>query len=54
MRWLQIAFFLLGTIAFLTSLFFIGRQTGQDLWRAGIAFMLGDVVVIMLWPRKPQ
>ena len=52
MRWLKLTFFVLGTIAFLAALFFIGKQTGDDLWKAGVAFMLGDVVLIMLWPRK--
>ncbi len=54
MRWLQITVFLLGIVAFLTSLFFIGSQTGEDLWRAGVAFMLGDAVLILLWPRASQ
>ena len=54
MRWLQITFFLLGTVAFLASLYFVGKRTGGDLWNAGVAIMLGDVVLILLWPRKPQ
>ncbi len=52
MKRLHLAFFLLGVIGFLSSPLFIGSQTGADLWKAGVAFMLGDVVLIQLWPRK--
>ena len=52
MRWLQITFFALGSVSFLAALFFRGTLTGEDLWKAGIAIMLGDVVLILLWPRK--
>ncbi len=54
MRWLQIASFALGSASFLASLGFMGKQTGEDLWKAGIAFMLGDVVLILLWPAKKR
>ncbi len=55
MRWLrrlQIALFLLGAISFLAAIFFTGKQTGEDLWKAGVAFLLGDIALILLCPRK--
>ena len=50
MRVLQIAGFLLGAACFLTSIGFIGKQTGEDLWKVGIAFMISDIPLILLWP----
>jgi hypothetical protein len=52
MRWIQIAFFIAGACALLTSLGFRGTMTGEDLWKAGIAILLGDVVLIQLWPKR--
>jgi hypothetical protein len=54
MRWFQVALFLLGALSFLASLGFIGRQTGEDLWKAGVAFMVSDIAAILLWPAKPK
>lgn len=52
MRILQIVLFVIGVIAFIVAAFFAGTETGDILWRAGIAILLLDVVCIMLWPEK--
>ncbi len=52
MRSLQIVVFVLGAVALLSSACFIGKRMGEDLWKAGVATMLGDVVMILLWPRR--
>jgi hypothetical protein len=54
MRWFQVALFLLGALSFLAALGFIGRQTGEDLWKAGVAFMVSDIAAILLWPAKSR
>ena len=53
MRKLQIGAFLLGLIAFVTSAFFAGSTLGDIFWRAGLAIVLSDIVLIMLWPARP-
>ena len=55
MRRVQIVLFALGMASLIGALFFIGENTGEDLWKAGIALMLVDVVCIQLWPstRRP-
>ena len=50
MRRFQITLFLLGAAAFIAAACFTGTMWGDTLWRAGIAFMLGDLVCINLWP----
>ncbi len=50
MRILQIIVFVLGVMAFLASLAFMGKQVGDDLWRAGIALMASDAVLLLLFP----
>lgn len=50
MRMLQMIIFFLATALLIASVFFIGKQTGEDLWKAGIAILLLDVVCIQLWP----
>jgi hypothetical protein len=50
MRRFQITLFLLGVAAFIASACFTGKTLGDTLWRAGVAFMLGDVVCLRLWP----
>lgn len=52
MRWIQITFFIVGVCSLLTALGFRGSMTGEDLWKAGIAILLGDIVLIQLWPRR--
>ncbi len=51
MRYLQIIIFIVAIISFITALFFIGSNAGDVLWRLGVAFLLLDIVCIMLWPR---
>lgn len=50
MRSLQIVLFIVGLAAFIAALAFIGEETGDTLWRAGVAVLLLDVVCMMLWP----
>lgn len=50
MRVLQITFFCVGAAAFLAAIFFIGSDTGNTLWRVGVAMLLIDVVCLLLWP----
>jgi hypothetical protein len=55
MRKLQFIAFVLGIVAFLASAGFIGQTMGDTLWRVGVAFMIGDIVWILLWPStKPS
>jgi hypothetical protein len=51
MRYLQIVIFIIALMAFISALFFIGSDTGDVLWRMGVAILLLDIVCIMLWPR---
>lgn len=53
MRAFQIILFVLGVVALLAALPFIGSVSGDALWRAGIAVFLMDIVCVMLWPRLP-
>jgi hypothetical protein len=50
MRPFQITIFILGAASLVAAAFFIGKDTGLDLWRVGIAALLFDVVCIQLWP----
>lgn len=50
MRSLQIILFVIGLLAFVSAIFFIGAETGETLWRTGVAALLVDVVCLMLWP----
>lgn len=52
MKKFQILLFLLGVASFLSAIFFIGDDMGNTLWRAGVAFMLIDIVWILLWNNK--
>ena len=54
MRLIQIIIFLVAALSLISALFFIGSDTGLDLWRAGIAILLIDVVFLMLWPAKSK
>lgn len=54
MRLFQIILFLVAALLFVSALFFIGSDTGLDLWRAGVAILLIDVVCLMLWPAKSK
>lgn len=53
MRQFQTTMFLLGTAVFLASAGFHRSPMGDTLWKTGIAVMVGDIVCILLWPRKP-
>ena len=53
MRRLQVSIFVLALAALIAALFFIGTVMGDALWRAGIAGLLLDIVVIKLWPTSP-
>ena len=50
MKPLHIIGFLLGVAAFLTSACYTGRQLGDTYWKVGIAIMISDIVLILLWP----
>jgi hypothetical protein len=50
MRNVQVGLFGYGLLCFVLALFFIGAQMGDTLWRAGLAGLLIDLVVIQLWP----
>ena len=54
MRYFQIILFLVAALSFIVALFFIGSDTGLDLWRSGIAILLIDVVCLLLWPAKSK
>ena len=51
MRFVQISLLCVAVVVFVIALFIAGTNTGDVLWRAGIAALLVDVVAIMLWPR---
>lgn len=52
MRILEQGLFVLGVVAFLASAVVAGSVLGDIFWRAGIALMLIDLVLIRLWPEK--
>jgi len=53
MRQLQVVILVLALAALIAALFFVGKNTGDTLWRVGIASLLLDIVVIKLWPTSP-
>jgi len=50
MHTLHVGIFILGVVAFLAAVVFVGDPTGDILWRIGIAAMLIDAVCMRLWP----
>jgi hypothetical protein len=54
MRTFQVVLFALGVLSLLAAIPFAGSIAGDILWRAGMATLLGDIVCIMLWPRRSQ
>lgn len=54
MRILQIVLFVIAVISFIVAVIFAGTETGDILWRAGMAILLLDIVFIMLWPDKTK
>jgi len=52
MRIFQIVVFVLASVAFLAALYYTGTNTGESLWKGGMAGMIGDIVLILLWPTR--
>lgn len=52
MRTLQITLFGLAVLSFLGALGFIGDDTGDVLWRLGLALLVTDIACIHLWPGR--
>ena len=50
MRQFQITIFILGAVSLIASAFGIGRDSGETLYKTGIATLLVDVVCVLLWP----
>ncbi len=50
MRRFQIVAFLVGVAAFLSSACFTGKELGDTLWKVGVAFMVSNLVCLLLWP----
>jgi hypothetical protein len=50
MRTLQMILLFLAILVFVVAVLFIGTDTGLNLWYAGIAVLLIDVVVCLIWP----
>jgi len=50
MRILQIVLLCLGVFMFAAAAFYTGTDTGLSLWYAGVAVLLVDVVVCLIWP----
>jgi hypothetical protein len=50
MRSLKVVLLLLAILLLLTSVFFVGTDTGLTLWYATVAVLLIDVVVCLIWP----
>jgi hypothetical protein len=50
MRLLQVALLVVGVLAFLAAGVAAGSDLGDTLWRAGIACLVTDLVVMRLWP----
>lgn len=51
---LEKALFALGIAAFVVSAVTAGTVLGDIFWRAGIAALLTDLVVIQLWPESRE
>jgi hypothetical protein len=50
MRNAQVGLFVFALLCFVVAVLFIGQETGDTLWRAGLAGLLIDLVAIQLWP----
>ena len=50
----KIAVFAAGLLAFLIAVLCAGSMLGQVFWQAGMAIMAIDIVMIMLWPERPD
>ncbi|MCA9250596.1 MAG: hypothetical protein R3E58_17030 [Phycisphaerae bacterium] len=51
---IKILIFFIGLGAFLLSFLAAGTVTGQMFWQAGMALMAIDIVMILLWPQRPD
>jgi len=49
-RTLQMTLLILAVLVLVVSAFFTGTGTGLNLWYTGIAVLLIDVVVCLIWP----
>ncbi len=52
MKIIQSLLLYLGLAAFILSLFFVGSDTGDSLWKAGMAILMIDITVIMLYKQR--
>ncbi len=52
MRIFQIVVFALASVSFLAALYYTGTNTGESLWKGGMAGMIADIVLILLWPTR--
>ncbi len=50
MRIVQVLLLCLGVFMFAAATFFTGTDTGLTLWYTGVAILLVDVVVCLIWP----
>ncbi len=50
MRTLQIILLFLAVLVFVAAAFFTGSDTGLNLWYTGVATLLVDAVVCLIWP----
>jgi hypothetical protein len=54
MRLLQVSLFIVGALSFVTAAAFVGDDTGDVLWRTGVAAMLTDIAGVTLWPSRAE
>ena len=54
MRILEIVAFFVALTALIAALVTAGTPLGDIFWRAGIAVLLVDIVMMMIWPRSPS
>jgi hypothetical protein len=52
MRIFQIVVFVLASVSFLAALCYTGTNTGESLWKGGMAGMIADIVLLLLWPTR--
>jgi hypothetical protein len=52
MRIFQIAVFVLASLSFLAALYYTGTNAGESLWKGGMAGMISDGVLLLLWPTR--
>ena len=52
MKIIQSLLLYLGLAAFILSLFFVGSVAGDSFWRAGMAILMVDITVIMMYKQR--